>query len=95
MNFQVLWSAIQPFLTQLLQSQQFKAFVDQVWSDLITKIGAGVHPDVATQQAQGQIAAGAFLHLTGNPIADAKAWLAHFNTLTDLPPAPPPGKTFP
>ncbi len=90
MNFQLLWSAIQPLLGQLLKSPQFKTLVDQIWSDLIAKIAAGVHPDVATQQAQGQVAAAAVLHLTGNPIADAQAWLAHFKPPTDLPPAPLP-----
>lgn len=90
MNFQVLWSAIQPFLGQLLQSPQFKALVDQIWSDLLAKIVAGVHPDVATQQAQGKVAAAAVLHLTGNPVADIQAFLVAHKPPTDLPPAPLP-----
>jgi hypothetical protein len=89
MNFQVVWSAIQPLLGQLLQSPQFKSLVDQIWSDLISKIASGVHPTVATQQAQGQVAAAALLHLTGNPVADFSALLAGIKPPPDLPPAPP------
>jgi hypothetical protein len=77
MNLQIVWAAIQPILAQLLQSPQFKSVVDQIWSDLIAKIVAGTHPpDVATQQAQGQVAAAALLHLTGNPITDFAPLLA-------------------
>jgi hypothetical protein len=75
-NFQVVWAAIQPLFTQLLQSPQFKQLVDKVWADFGAKVAAGVHPVVATQQAQGQIAAGALLHLTGNFGADLQAFFA-------------------
>lgn len=70
MNFQVVWAAIQPFLTQLLQSPQFQAVLQKALQDILTKIAAGVHPDAAVQQATGQIGAAAVLHLTGNPLAD-------------------------
>jgi K+-transporting ATPase c subunit len=89
MNFQVNWAVIEPFLSQLLQSPQFKGIVDQIWSDLVAKIASGLHPTVATQQARGQVAAAALLHLTGNPIADFSALLAGLKPPTDLPPAPP------
>ncbi len=95
MNFQVVWAAIQPFLAQLLQSPQFKQLVDKVWADLIAKIAAGVHPVVATQQAQGQIAAGALLHLTGNFGADLQSFFAALKTpSTPGPTAPPPGPGY-
>lgn len=73
MNFQVVWAAIQPFLTQLLQSPQFQAVLQKALQDILTKVAAGVHPDEAVKQAQGQIGAAALLHLTGNPLADLQA----------------------
>lgn len=94
MNFQVLWSAIQPFLTQLLQSPQFQALLKKILDDVMAKIAAGVHPDTAVQQATGQIGAAALLHLTGNPVVDFQSFLTAMKP-PDLPPAPPPGKTFP
>jgi hypothetical protein len=95
MNFQVLWSAIQPLLGQLLQSPQFQAVLQKILSDVLAKINAGVHPDTAVQQATGQIGAAALLHLTGNPVADFSAVLAGLKPPTDLSPAPPPGTKFP
>ncbi len=93
MNFQVVWTAIQPFLTQLLQSPQFQAVLQKILADLLARINAGVHPDTAVQQATGQIGAAALLHLTGNPIADVQAWLANFKPPTGGP-TPPPIGTF-
>jgi len=91
MNFQVVWSAIQPLLAQLLQSPAFQALIQKILADITAKIAAGVHPDTAVQQATGQIGAAALLHLTGNPMADFSALLANLK-----PPAEPaPGKTFP
>lgn len=90
MNFQVLWSAIQPLLTQLLASPQFQAIFMKILADMNTKIAAGVHPDTAVQHATGQIAAAAQLHLTGNLIADAQAWFASLKPPTGGP-TPPPG----
>ena len=92
MNFQVLWSAIQPLLTQLLASPQFQAVLVKIIADINAKISAGVPPSVAVQHATGQIGAAATLHLTGNPIADAQAWLANFKSPTGIDTA---GKTFP
>jgi len=91
MNFQVLWSAIQPLLTQLLASPQFQAVIKKILDDIGAKIAAGVPPSTAVQHATGQISAAAALHLTGNPIADIQAWLATFKA----PPEVPSGKTFP
>lgn len=90
MNFQVLWSAIQPFLTQLLQSPEFQAVLKKIMDDVLAKIAAGVHPATATNQAAGQIGAAALLHLTGNPAADISAFVTSLKPPTDLPPAPPP-----
>ncbi len=94
MNFQVLWTAVQPFLTQLLASPQFQAVLQKILSDVLARINAGVHPTVATNQAAGQIAAAAVLHLTGNPIADVQAWLANFKTPTGGPTPPPVTGSF-
>ena len=91
MNFQVVWAAIQPFLTQLLQSPQFQALLKQILDDIIAKIAAGVHPNVAVQQATGQIGAAALLHLTGNPVADFSVL---FSNLKPPVGAPPPAGTF-
>jgi hypothetical protein len=90
MNFQIVWTAIQPFLGQLLQSPQFQSLLQKILSDIIAKIAAGVHPETAVQQATGQIGAAALLHLTGNPVADFAALLANFN-----PSAKPPVVTSP
>ena len=79
MNLQVLWSAIQPLLAQLLQSPQFQALLKKILDDIMAKISAGVHPDTAVQQATGQIGAAALLHLTGNPVADFAALLSNLN----------------
>jgi hypothetical protein len=76
MNFQVVWSAIQPFLTQLLASPQFQALLQKILADLLAKINSGVHPDTAVQQATGQIGVAALLHLTGNPVADIQSLIA-------------------
>ncbi len=86
MNFEVVWAAIQPLLTQLLASPQFQAFLQKALTDILAKIAAGVHPDAAVQQATGQIGAAAMLHLTGNPMAD---FAPLFSGLK------PPGFTFP
>jgi hypothetical protein len=94
MNFQVVWAAIQPLLTQLLQSPQFQAVLKKILDDIMAKIAAGVHPTVATNQAAGQIGAAALLHLTGNPAADFAALLSNLKPPTDLPPAPPPGGKY-
>ena len=75
MNIQLVWAAIQPFLTQLLQSPQFQSLLKQILDEIMAKITSGVHPDTAVQQAAGQIGAAAMLHLTGNPIADVAALL--------------------
>jgi len=72
-NFQVVWAAIQPLLTQILASPQFQALLQQILADLLTKINSGMHPDTAVQQATGQIGAAALLHLTGNPVADIQS----------------------
>ncbi len=77
MNFQLVWAAIQPLLTQLLASPQFQALLMKILADMNAKIAAGVHPDTAVQHATGQIGAAAALHLTGNPIADVQGWLAN------------------
>lgn len=99
MNIQVvlssIWAAVQPLLGQLMKDPAFQAVLQKILADVLAKITAGIHPDTAVQQANGQIVAAAALHLTGNPIADAKAWLDNFKLPTDLPPAQPPGKTFP
>jgi len=90
MNFQLVWAAIQPFLTQLLASPQFQAALQKILSDVLARINAGVHPTVATNQAAGQIGAAALLHLTGNPVADFSALLAGLKPPTGTP-TPPPG----
>lgn len=90
MNFQVVWSAIQPLLAQLLQSPAFQALLQKILADIMAKIAAGVHPDTAVQQATGQIGAAALLHLTGNPVADFAALVSGIKPPTDLPPAPLP-----
>ena len=87
MDIKVVWAAIQPLLTQLLQSPQFQALLQKILADITAKIDAGVHPTVATDQAVGQIGAAALLHLTGNPIA---------TLLSNLkPPTDTTGKAFP
>jgi hypothetical protein len=93
MNFQVVWSAIQPLLAQLLQSPAFQALIQKILADITAKIAAGVHPDTAVQQATGQIGAAALLHLTGNPMADFSALLAGLKP-PSLPPAPPVEGTY-
>ncbi len=90
MNFQVVWSAIQPVLAQLLQSPAFQALLKKILDDIMAKIAAGVHPDTAVEQATGQIGAAALLHLTGNLAADFAALLSGRKPPTDLTPAPPP-----
>ena len=91
MNFQVVWSAIQPFLAQLLQSPAFQALIQKILADITAKIAAGVHPDTAVQQATGQIGAAALLHLTGNPVADFTALVSNLKPQAE----PASGKTFP
>mgnify|MGYP001611261589 CR=1 FL=1 len=91
MNLQVLWSAIQPFLTQLLQSPQFQAMLKKILDDIMAKIASGVHPDIAVQQATGQIGAAAMLHLTGNFGADLQSFLSGLK----LSNTNSPEKTFP
>ncbi len=96
MNFSLVWSAIQPLLTQLLASPQFQAVIMKIITDINAKIAAGVPPSTAVQHATGQLGAAAALHLTGNPIADAQAWLANFkpptgSTIQFPPPVPVPG----
>jgi hypothetical protein len=92
MNFQVVWAAIQPLLTQLLQSPAFQALVQKIFADINAKIAAGAHPTVVTNQAAGQIASGALLHLTGNFGADLQSFFAALKTPSvAVPPAPPPG----
>ncbi len=76
MNLQVVWSAIQPLLGQLLASPQFQALLQKILADVLTKIGTGMHPETAVTQATGQIGAAALLHLTGNPVNDIGALLA-------------------
>ncbi len=88
MNFKVLWTTLQPFLAQLLQSPQFQAVLQKILSDVLAKISQGVHPDTAVQQATGQSGAAALLHLTGNPMADFSALWAGIKPPTDLPPEP-------
>jgi hypothetical protein len=90
MNIQVFWAAIQPFLTQLLQSPQFQAVVKKILDDIMAKIADGVHPNTAVQQATGQIGAAALLHLTGNPAADFAALISNLKPPTGSP-VPPPG----
>ncbi len=89
MNFQVLWTTIQPFLAQLLQSPQFQAVLQKILSDVLAKIAAGVHPNTAVQQATGQIGAAALLHLTGNPAADFAALLSGLKSPIEQPAANP------
>ena len=62
--------ALQQALSQLMQSPQFHSVLQKILDDIVAKIGTGVHPDTAVQQAAGQIGAAAMLHLTGNPVAD-------------------------
>ena len=93
MNFEVVWAAIQPLLTQLLQSPQFQALVQKILADVTAKIAAGVHPTVATNQAAGQIGAAALLHLTGNPAADFAAMLSNLKPPVGGP-TPPPAGTY-
>jgi len=83
MNIQVVWAAIQPFLTQLLQSPEFQDLIKKILDDIMVKIAAGVHPNTAVEQAIGQIGAAALLHLTGNPVADLSA------LVSNLKPTPP------
>jgi hypothetical protein len=91
-GLQALLSALLPFLQQigqqLLTDPKFQAVITSIIADGLAKIGTGVHPDTAANQAMRQVASAASLHLTGNPIADAQAWLASFNA--PLPPTPPP-----
>lgn len=82
--------ALEQAVIQLLGSPEFKAVVDKLWADLLAKIAAGVHPEVATQQAQGQIGAAALLHLTGNFGADLSAFLAAHKPSSGAP-TPPVG----
>ena len=79
--------AMQQALFQLLQSPQFKSVVDKLWANLLVEIADGAHPEVATQQAQGQIGAAALLHLTGNFGADLSAFLAAHKPPTDSAPS--------
>lgn len=83
MNFQVvlsdIWAVVQPLLGKLMQDPAFQAVFQKILADVLTKIAAGVHPDTAVQQANGQIAAAAALHLTGNPMADFAALLSNLN----------------
>ena len=93
MNFQVVWSAIQPLLAQLLQSPAFQALIQKILADITAKIAAGVHPDTAVQQATGQIGAAALLHLTGNPMADFAALVSNLKPLVGGP-TPLAGETY-
>lgn len=87
-----IWAAVQPLLGKLMQDPAFQDVLQKILADVLAKITSGIHPDAVVKQAQGQIVAAAALHLTGNPIADAHAWVANLKLPppTDLPPAPPP-----
>ncbi len=81
--------ALEQALSKLLQSPEFKAIFDKLWANLLAKIAAGVHPEVATKQIQGQILAAASLHLTGNFGADLSEFLAAHKPPTGTPTPPP------
>src|ERR1700675_2813068 len=87
MNLQVvlstIWATVQPVLGKLMQDPAFQAVLQKILADIVAKIAAGMHPDIAVQQAQGQIGAAALLHLTGNFGADIQSFLSGLKPLVE------------